>query len=91
MEQRRWDFRGEINRDFGIVNRIKGRIGISDYSHFEVVDGEPEIEFTTDFAEARLEAAHRPFGAITGAFGLQHARRDFAAIGDEAPLPPTTT
>ena len=91
MEQRRWDFRGEIGRDFGIINRIKMRVGKSDYRHFEVLNGEPETEFTADFTEARVEAVHSAIGALTGSFGVQYSTRDFAAIGEEAPLPPTST
>ncbi|MCM2269895.1 MAG: TonB-dependent receptor, partial [Thermoanaerobaculia bacterium] len=36
---------------------------------------------------ARLEARHRDFGALTGAWGLQWSERDFVAVGAEAFVP----
>lgn len=91
MTQRRLDFRGETTGNFGFITRLKGRLGISDYEHFEVLNGDPETQFVSDYIEGRIEAGHRPIGPITGAFGVQFSQRDFSAIGEEAPLPPTET
>ena len=47
--------------------------------------------FDNEGTEARLELRHRPWAGWDGAFGLQAARRDFVAIGDEAFVPGSKT
>ncbi len=91
LEQRRVDLRGELARGFGPVKRLKFRFGHYDYRHLELEGDEVGTRFETDGWEGRLEAAHRPFGSVTGAWGLQVGRRDFEAEGEEAFVPPSRT
>jgi iron complex outermembrane recepter protein len=88
LEQRRIDLRGEWNLARGLVRGIKVRAGRVDYEHRELEGDEVGTLFLSDSWEARVEARHRPFGALTGAWGVQVGRRDFEAIGEEAFVPP---
>lgn len=87
LEQRRVDLRGEITRDFGPLRGVKVRFGTADYEHRELEGGEVGTRFLSDSWEGRVEARHRPLGALTGAWGFQAGRRDFEAIGEEAFVP----
>ncbi|HYC60741.1 MAG TPA: TonB-dependent receptor [Thermoanaerobaculia bacterium] len=91
MRQRRFDFKSEWNLAAGPFSRLRLRAGSSDYRHFEVVDGAPEVEFMNEATEARFEASHRDVGPFQGAIGLQYANRDFRVEGEEFLLPPTVT
>ncbi|HEV7768832.1 MAG TPA: TonB-dependent receptor [Thermoanaerobaculia bacterium] len=91
MKQRRFDLKSEWNLDGGPFTRLRLRAGRTDYSHFEVVNGEPEVEFLNDSTEARLEASHRDLGPFHGAVGVQFSDRDFRVEGEEFLLPPTVT
>lgn len=97
LRQRRFDL--ETGWRFGstFLRGLKGRFGLADYRHFEVVTphegGEREIEtrFFNDEWEGRLEAQHSFGGTSTGALGVQVIDRRFEAIGAEAFVPPTST
>ncbi len=95
-EQNRLDFDSEVSGDFGPFKKAKLRIGYADYQHQEFEpDGEPGTVFANEGVEGRLELVDKPVsigaGAINGAAGFQWRIRDFAAIGEEAFLPPTKT
>lgn len=94
LRQRRLDFNGEIEGDFGFFNKAKFRLGYADYEHAEVEpSGEVGTLFTNEGWEGRLELVDKPRnvfgGELTGAFGGQFRTRDFSAIGEEAFVPPT--
>ena len=97
LRQRRFDV--ETGWRFGstFLRGLRGRFGIADYRHFEVISpeegGEREIEtqFFNNEWEGRLEAQHSFGGSSTGALGIQVMDRDFEAIGEEAFVPPTST
>jgi iron complex outermembrane receptor protein len=91
MQQRRVDARGEINQPFAFLRGLKARFGATDYEHTEFDAGSPGTTFTNNLYEGRIEALHRPLGSMTGAVGIQLARRDFQAIGEEAFVPPSRT
>jgi iron complex outermembrane receptor protein len=90
MRQRRVDLRGGL-RLAGAIESMDVRLGVSAYEHVELEGGAPGTRFTNDAAELRLELTHRPVGRWTGAFGLQAGDRKFAAIGEEAFVPPVDT
>ena len=48
-------------------------------------------EFTNDARELRVEVLHRAVGEWSGAFGVQLGDRAFAALGEEAFVPPVDT
>lgn len=87
MEQRRFDVKGEL-RELGIFRNARIRIGRNDYEHVELEGDEIGTRFTNEATEGRLEATHRAIGRMTGSIGLQWSNSDFAAIGDEAFIPP---
>src|SRR5690606_36636704 len=67
------------------------KVARTDYEHVEIEGDEIGTRFENDAVEARLEAIHADWRGWEGAWGVQHARRDFSAIGDEAFVPPTLT
>lgn len=73
------------------IEALNVRLGVNDYEHLEIEGGEVGTLFTNDAYEARVELLHAPFGAWSGAFGVQIGEREFAAIGDEAFVPPVDT
>lgn len=91
MKQRRADLQGQLNRSFGFLKGLKVRLGKSDYEHVELEGSEVGTRFTNESAEGRIEALQRQTGPLTGSFGLQLGRRDFAAIGEESFVPQTRT
>ena len=95
LEQTRFDLRGEW-RDLGAhIERVKFSFGTGSYEHVELEGAAAGTRFTNDGWEGRLEARHTPIdlwgGTWEGAAGLQAFNRDFAAIGDEAYVPPSQT
>lgn len=91
MEQTRYDLRGGISFD-GPIKSVKASGSVVDYEHTEFeAPGEPGTKFTNEGWEARIEAAHAPVDLLDGSFGVQASHKDFAAIGDEALIGPTTT
>lgn len=91
LAQRRLDVRGELDTAFAIFRGLKLRFGRTDYQHQELEGEEVGTLFTNDAWELRLEAPHRAVGPLTGTIGLQATSRDFAAIGEEAFVPPSET
>lgn len=95
LEQTRFDLRGEW-RDLGEhIERVKFSFGTGSYEHVELEGDEIGTRFTNDGWEGRVEARHVPIdfwgGMWEGAAGIQAFNRDFAAIGDEAYVPPSET
>jgi iron complex outermembrane receptor protein len=88
LDQRRLDVRGGWLELPGVVEAVNVRLGLNDYEHVELEGDEIGTRFTNDASEARIELLHRPFGALSGAFGIQVGEREFAAVGDEAFVPP---
>jgi iron complex outermembrane recepter protein len=90
MRQNRFDVRGELT-NLGFFRNVRLRLGSTDYEHVELEGDEVGTRFTNDGFEGRLEAAHQPFGRLRGSFGVQLTGNDFAAVGEEAFVPGTTT
>jgi len=91
MQQTRYDIRGGLDLD-GPISSLKASGSVVDYEHTEFEGpGEPGTRFTNEGWEARIEAGHAPIGLLEGSAGIQASKRDFAAIGDEALIGPTTT
>jgi len=91
MDQRRFDLRGGWMDLKGPIEALNLGLGAIDYHHVELEGDEAGTEFKNDAAELRLELLHTPFGRWTGAFGAQYGAREFAAIGEEAFVPPVDT
>ena len=95
LEQRRADLRGEYRGFGGFFRGVKYRFGAADYEHVELEGAEVGTRFTNDSWEGRLELVQRPRGRprgrLSGSIGAQVASNDFAAIGEEAFVPPSVT
>ena len=90
MEQTRLEARGGL-RAIGPFDKIEASIVDSDYEHFELELEENEIgtRFLNDAWDARVVGEIAAIGAWRSAIGLQFGDRKFAAIGEEAYVPPT--
>ena len=89
VDQSRVDLKGSWTQATGAaIEAINLRLGINDYEHVELEAGVVGTRFTNDAHEGRIEFLHAPWGRWSGAFGVQFGEREFAAIGDEAFVPP---
>jgi iron complex outermembrane receptor protein len=91
MQQTRYDVKGALEQPFAWLERIEANIGHSEYQHTEFAGREAATTFTNDANEGRVLLTHAPFRGWSGAFGVQWFDRDFAAVGDETFVPPTTS
>ncbi len=87
------DLSAEARGLAGFVRTLKLRANHTDYRHdeFERQDGAVGATFRNRGQEFRVEALHADLGPFKGAFGVQHGRSKFSALGDEAYLPRTTS
>lgn len=91
LDQTRLDINGALNLS-GPIERLQLFAGYADYEHTEFEGpGEIGTVFTNEGYEARLEAIQAERDDWKAAYGLQIRSRDFAAIGEEAFVPPTLT
>ena len=91
LEQWRADALADIALGDGFFEKLKVRLGYSDYTHTEFEGDEVGTVFDVESFEARVELAQSDTGPSTGAVGAQYTYRDFAAIGEEAFVAPNTT
>lgn len=91
LAQTRLEVKGALYSPLESLERVQVNVGHNNYNHVELADGEIGTRFENQATEGRIEAIHQPIGAWRGVFGLQVGTRDFAAIGDEAFVPPATT
>lgn len=91
LDQTRYDMRGGIVVGGGLVDAVDFRVSRNDYQHFELEGAETGTQFDSQATDMHIEVTHVPFGAVEGVFGLHYKDIDFAAIGDEAFVPPSDT
>jgi iron complex outermembrane receptor protein len=91
MRQTRYDLEGEVTRPLGAFRGAKARFSLGAYTHSELGGGTVNTTFHNDAWEGRLELPHAALGGVTGTLGLQAARSDFAAVGQEVVTPPAIT
>lgn len=90
LDQTRIDVNGRLEMD-GAFEAIQVFGGYADYEHTEFEGDEIGTVFTNEGYEIRTEAITREVKGYQAAYGVQLRDRDFAAIGDEAFVPPTNT
>ena len=88
LEQRRVDLRGGWANLAGAIEGVNVRLGVNDYEHVELEGDAVGTRFTNDATELRVELLHASVGRWSGAFGVQLGEREFAAVGEEAFVPP---
>lgn len=92
LKQKRLDASVEITQPFGIFRGAKARLGLGDYNHAELSGGSTvNTLFKNRALEGRIELPHIAVGDLTGTLGVQTARSDFSAVGDEVVTPPSLT
>jgi iron complex outermembrane receptor protein len=91
LEQFRADFKGDIFLGDGAFERLKLRVGYSDYTHTEFEGAEVGTTFDSQSIEARAELVQDAEGMLRGSTGVQYLHRDFFAVGAEAYVPPNLT
>lgn len=92
LKQFRADFKGDVYLGEGAFERLKMRVGYSDYTHTEFEGpGEVGTVFDSKSVEGRLELVQNTGGALRGSTGVQYLHRDFFAVGEEAYIPPNLT
>lgn len=91
LQQFRADVKGDIYLGEGTFERLKVRVGYSDYTHTEFEGDEIGTTFDATSVEARAELVQRGDGALRGSSGIQYLHRDFSAVGAEAYVPPNLT
>ncbi len=89
LEQRRYDVRGGLDRQFGPFSGLRFSGGVTDYRHRELEGGEVGTTFFNDSDEVRLELTHGRTARVKGVLGIQYAARSIEAVGAEAFLPPS--
>lgn len=75
----------------GLLESVKGQFSYGDYRHTEYKGEEAGTLFAKRGADLRLEARHRPMGALKGVWGLQSEDTRFSAMGEEAFVPSSHT
>lgn len=91
LEQHRVDLAGEWRPTAGWIERWSLRLAHNDYEHAEIEDSIPATRYGQLGYETRLTADRRSDDVGRGVLGLQYRDLDFAALGDEAFLPPSRT
>jgi len=91
LTQFRADFKGDIFLGDGAFERMKLRVGYSDYTHTEFEGAEVGTVFDSNSVEARAELVQSAAGALRGSSGIQYLHRDFFAVGAEAYIAPNLT
>ncbi|UYV16528.1 TonB-dependent receptor [Porphyrobacter sp. ULC335] len=91
LQQFRADFKGDAYLGDGTFERLKLRVGYSDYTHTEFEGPEVGTTFDSTSVEARAELVQNTGGALRGSSGIQYLHRDFFAVGAEAYVPPNLT
>ncbi|WP_299327780.1 TonB-dependent receptor [Parasphingopyxis sp.] len=91
LHQVRADLRGEILTGGGFFERIRLRLGYSDYTHTEFEGDEVGTLFLVEGVEGRLELVQTERNGWRGVIGGQLYVRDFNAIGAEAFVPRNNT
>lgn len=91
LDQKRFDLKGDVTRDFLIFQEGRVRFGYADYKHIELEGDEVGTRFTNKGWEGRLEFIQQEIGNVHGSMGIQLRDREFAAIGEEAFTPPNET
>ncbi|MBI1182357.1 MAG: TonB-dependent receptor [Alphaproteobacteria bacterium] len=91
MHQTRVDVSGELRSPFLVFQSASLRFGYGDYEHAEKNGNVTGTRFLNKQWETRLELKQKPWGDLTGAWGVQGSGRDFRVLGDEAFVPPSQT
>jgi iron complex outermembrane receptor protein len=96
MRQRRIDIDSRFEQPLAGVESAKFRLGMNDYRHDEIEEGEVGTKFRRKGFEGRAEALLAPINGflqteLSQAVGVQFSQDNFKAEGEEALVPETDT
>ena len=91
LRRYRADFNAAFDLGESLFDTIQTRWGYSDYTHTEFEGDEVGTVFAVEGVEGRLELVQNRRGGWGGSVGAQVTHTDFAALGDEAYIPPNVT
>ncbi|WP_446532538.1 TonB-dependent receptor [Qipengyuania marincola] len=91
LRQYRADLLADLALGDGFFERMKLRVGYSDYTHTEFEGDEVGTVFDVGGVEARWELVQNTQGRWRGSMGAQYYARDFDAEGAEAYVAPNRT
>ena len=92
MQQDRLDANGEWRAAGDWLDTLHVSAAFSDYAHTEFEEpGVPGTRFEQDAYELRVAADHHWSSEWRGTIGAQYVDTDFAALGEEAFVPPSLT
>lgn len=90
LTQDRFQLQSSLNFD-GLLQTLNTRYGYTDYQHAEIEGGTVGTTFENRSDELRVELLHRDYQQWRGGLSVHYKYSDFAAVGDEAFTPPSTT
>ncbi len=91
MRQNRYEVKGALRDLWSAGNGLRFGFAHTGYQHTEFEGDEPGTIFTKNANEGRIEATFGSRDGWQGAVGAQAASSRFAAIGEEAFVPETST
>jgi iron complex outermembrane receptor protein len=91
LKNERLDLRAEYREPFAGIKKIRLRGGLTDYQHEEMEGDTVATTFKNRGYDARLEVEHEPIAGWRGVAGMQAARSEFSALGEESFLPRSVT
>lgn len=91
LHQDRYEAKGALRDLWGEGNGLRFGVAHTAYGHTEFEGDEPGTVFRKNANEARVEASFGRSDGWQGAVGAQASAGTFAAIGEEAFLPETST
>lgn len=80
MRQNKYDFKSELAAPLPLLQKIKTRLGYTDYQHSEIANGKTGALFTRQSYEGRLELIHQDFGRLHGLIGFQAQASDYLGL-----------
>ncbi len=87
MKTTRYALEGLVRHLPGVWDRVKVRMGHTDYRHTEFDGGNPGTVFASQGQDLRVEARHRALAGWQGVLGAQVESGRFSAVGGEAFAP----
>jgi iron complex outermembrane receptor protein len=91
MEQTRYELQASVSQPIAAIKDWFIGAAYTDYQHQELEGVSIGTRFNNEALEIKSYLQHTPIDAWDGIVGVQITERDFAALGDEAFVPPSIT
>lgn len=72
LETSRYDLRGELNKPFTGIDKVRANFSYVDYQHQEKEGNITSSQFKNRGFTTRLEFSHQPIGNLSGVWGIQY-------------------